>query len=116
MEPGGCVCDESIRGVVISALHFAVQLERSRFQIHPHSTAQGSGGGATGGMGRRWGGSGAGRAQCQALGAFPAFGESHTERSAASLWGWEAVLRVLKLSLEVMSVSGCTHGGRLLCC
>lgn len=60
MEPGDCVCDESIRGVVIPVLHFAVQLERSRFQIHPHSTAQGSGSRAAGG----WGGAGgaAGRA------------------------------------------------------
>lgn len=39
MEVGVCVCarDEAIQGVVISAFHFAVQLEGSRFQIHPHT-------------------------------------------------------------------------------
>lgn len=54
---GGCVCTESIQGVVISAFHFAVQLERSRFQIHPHTgTAReesaGEGGSCSRGMGQ----------------------------------------------------------------
>lgn len=34
------MCDVAIQGVVISAFHFAVQLERSRFQIHPHTDAE----------------------------------------------------------------------------
>lgn len=34
------MCDVAIQGVVISAFHFAVQLERSPFQIHPHTDAE----------------------------------------------------------------------------
>lgn len=60
---GGVVCTESIQGVVISAFHFSVQLERSRFQIHPHTgTAReesaGEGGNYSRGMGQHgqgWG-------------------------------------------------------------
>lgn len=59
----GGVCTESIQGVVIFAFHFAVQLERSHFQIHPHtSTAReentGEGGSYSRGMGQHgkgWG-------------------------------------------------------------
>lgn len=58
-----CVCarDEAIRGVVISAFHFAVQLERSRFQIHPHTGAarekagEGAAQGGWGDAGEGWG-------------------------------------------------------------
>lgn len=60
---GGDVCTESIQGVVIFAFDFAVQLERSHFQIHPHtSTAReesaGEGGSYSRGMGQHgkgWG-------------------------------------------------------------
>lgn len=83
-----CVCDESIQGVVISAFHFAVQLERSRFQIHPHTgtareSRRGSCSGGWGGRGERAEeGTGAGRARCQAWSspeAFPELGESYLE-------------------------------------
>lgn len=54
---GWGVCTEFIQGVVISAFHFAFQLERSRFQIHPHTgTAReesaGEGGSSSRGMGQ----------------------------------------------------------------
>lgn len=63
VDGGGVVCTESIQGVVISAFHFSVQLERSRFQIHPHTgTAReesaGEGGNYSRGMGQHgqgWG-------------------------------------------------------------
>jgi len=60
MEGGVCVCarGEAIRGVVISAFHFAVQLERSRFQIHPRT-----------GTAREKAGEGAARGGWGALGA-----------------------------------------------
>lgn len=56
-----CVRDEAIRGVVISAFHFAVQLERSRFQIHPHTgtarekAGEGAAQGGWGDAGEGWG-------------------------------------------------------------
>lgn len=57
LEAGGmCVCTESIQGVVISAFHFAVQLERSRFQIHPHTgTAREESAGREGAAQGGWG-------------------------------------------------------------
>lgn len=57
LEVGGmCVCTESIQGVVISAFHFAVQLERSRFQIHPHTgTAREESAGREGAAQGGWG-------------------------------------------------------------
>lgn len=51
----GVVCTESIQGVVSSAFHFAVQLERSRFQIHPHTgTAREESSGEGGSYSRGW--------------------------------------------------------------
>lgn len=96
MEVGGggvCVRDEAIRGVVISAFHFAVQLERSRFQIHPHTgtAREKAGEGAAQGG---WGCAGEG------WGPFPAFGESYLEWSIAFTWAQAMVPSASTLYLK----------------